>query len=176
MTVYREARPGDAEAIARLHAKSWRETYRGEFPDAFLDGDLFAERLSVWLERLEKPPHPQFVLLALEGTELLGFVCAYGAHDTEWGSLIDNLHVAKSAKRSGIGTSLMRRAGVWLAETHPTQGVYLWVLESNISARRFYERLGARNAGVSTMEVQGGAIVRSCRYVWSRAEQLAVFC
>jgi hypothetical protein len=43
----------------------------------------------------------------------------------------------------------------------------------NASARRFYERLGAHDAGVSTMETHGGAIVRSCRYVWPNARLLS---
>ena len=67
----------------------------------------------------------------------------------------------------------MRRAGAWLAPLHPDLGVYLLVLEANASARRFYERLGAQNAGVSSMQTHGGAVVRSCRYTWPRAELLS---
>jgi hypothetical protein len=66
----------------------------------------------------------------------------------------------------------MRQAGAWLASLYPDRGVYLWVLEVNDSARRFYESLGARNAGTSTVETHGGAVVRSCRYTWPRAELL----
>ena len=173
MIEYRIARPHDVEAVAALHARSWRENYRGTFSDAFLDGDLPGERLRVWRERLDHPPGNQLVQLAVDGADLLGFVCAYGSHDPEWGSFIDNLHVAAVSKRSGIGSSLMRRAGAWLAERHPGLGVHLLVLEGNATARRFYERLGARNAGVSTMETHGGSVVRSCRYTWPRAELLS---
>lgn len=139
----------------------------------FLYGDLPGERLRVWRERLERPPRHQLVQLAVEGSDPVGFVCVYGAHDPEWGSFVDNLHVASRAKRNGVGSSLMRQAGAWLARRHPDLGVYLLVLEANASARRFYERLGARNAGVSTMETHGGALVRSCRYTWERAAQLS---
>jgi ribosomal protein S18 acetylase RimI-like enzyme len=169
----RPARPSDAEAIAYLHARSWRENYRGAFHDAFLDGDLPEERLRVWRERLDHPPGNQLVELAVEGTNLAGFVCAYGAHDPRWGSLVDNLHVAHAFKRNGIGSVLMRQAGAWLASRYPELGVYLLVLEANASARRFYERLGAHNAGASPMETHGGAVVSSCRYTWPRAELLA---
>jgi ribosomal protein S18 acetylase RimI-like enzyme len=172
MIEYRPAGPSDADAIALLHARSWRESYRGVFLDAFLDGDLRGERLRVWRERLDPAPASQFVELAVDGAELVGFVCAYGAHDPEWGSLIDNLHVARAAKRKGIGASLMRRAGAWLDGRHPDLAVHLFVLEANTPARRFYERLGARNAGVSVMETHGGAWVRSCRYTWPRPNAL----
>jgi ribosomal protein S18 acetylase RimI-like enzyme len=173
MIEYRPAEPSDAEAIAQLHARSWRENYRGAFHDAFLDGDLPQERLRVWRQRLDHPPENQLVQLAVDDTNLVGFVCAYRAHDPQWGSFVDNLHVARAFKRYGIGSTLMRQTGAWLATLHPELGVYLLVLEANASARRFYERLGARNAGVSTMETHGGAMLRSCRYTWPRADLLS---
>ena len=173
MITYRPAELRDAEAVASLHARSWRENYRGAFTDAFLDGDLPGERLRVWRERLGDPPGNQFVQLALDGEKLGGFLCAYGDHDPEWGSFIDNIHVARASKRGGIGSSLMRQVGAWLDLHYPGLGIYLWVLEVNASARRFYEHLGAHDAGVSTMETHGGAIVRSCRYVWSDAGLLS---
>jgi ribosomal protein S18 acetylase RimI-like enzyme len=169
---YRPAEPSDAEAVAQLHARSWRENFRGEFTDAFLDGDLPGERLRVWRGRLDRPPENQFVQLALQGATLVGFVCAYGAHDSQWGSFIDNLHVANTAKTSGIGSSLMRQAGAWLDSLFPEQGVYLLVLASNSAARRFYERLGGQNAEIFTTETHGGAVVRSCRYTWPRPRAL----
>ena len=173
MIEYRPAKPPDSEAVAFLHAHSWRENYRGAFSDAFLDGDLPEERLRVWRERLGRPPGNQFVRLAVDGANLVGFVCAYGAHDLQWGSFVDNLHVATASKRNGIGSSLLRQAGAWLADRYPDLGVHLLVLEANSSARRFYERLGAQNAGISSMETHGGALVRSCRYTWPRAELLS---
>jgi len=173
MIEYRPARSVDADAVAFLHTRSWRENYRGSLSDEFLDRELPDERLHVWRDRLNRATQNQFVQLALEGTTLVGFVCAYGAHDPHWGSLVDNLHVANTSKRTGIGASLMRQAGAWLAHSYGDLGVYLWVLEANSPARRFYERLGGRNAGVSTMETHGGAVVRSCRYTWPRAELLS---
>ena len=57
--------------------------------------------MRVWRERLDRPPGNQFVQLAVDGTTLVGFVCAYGAHDPQWGSFVDNLHVATASKRNG---------------------------------------------------------------------------
>jgi ribosomal protein S18 acetylase RimI-like enzyme len=173
MIRFRLATPADAEAIADLHARSWREHYRGSFRDEFLDGDLRGERLRVWRERLDHPPENQFVQVALDDDQLAGFVCAYGAQDPRWGSFIDNIHVASAFKRSGTGTALMRNTGAWLAGRYREHRVHLLVLEANASARRFYERLGGRNAEVSTMETHGGAVVRSCRYVWRGPEVLS---
>ena len=132
---YRPAAPPDAEAIAQLHTRSWRNNYRGAFTDAYLDGDLLGERRLVWCETLDHPPENQFVQVAIDDANLVGFVCAYGAHDPEWGSFVDNIHVAQAAKGTGIGSSLMRQAGAWLASRYPDQAVYLWVLERNAVAR-----------------------------------------
>jgi GNAT superfamily N-acetyltransferase len=40
---FRLAGPPDADAIAALHADSWRRHYRGAYSDAFLDGDVGAD-------------------------------------------------------------------------------------------------------------------------------------
>jgi len=173
MIGYRKAGPGDAEAIALLHVRSWRGSYRGSFSDAFLDEEQPGERLRVWHERLGDPSDNQLVQLAVDDGSLAGFVCVYGDEDPQWGSFVDNLHVARAAKRSGIGTSLMRQAGAWLCRRSSDLGVYLWVLEANAPARRFYERIGAHDAGATTMEAHGGATVRSCRYVWRDARALS---
>jgi ribosomal protein S18 acetylase RimI-like enzyme len=176
MIEYRPATFSDADAVAALHARSWRENYRGIVLDAYLDEGLLEERLQVWHDRLDHPPGHQFVLLAVDGVNLVGFVCAFGAHDPQWGSLVDNLHVVRDCKRNGIGSALMRQAAGWLAHSYPGLGIYLWVLEANAPARRFYERIGGENVGVSVMDVHGTANVHCCRYMWARAEVLSWFC
>lgn len=50
--------------------------------------------------------------------------------------------------------------------THFKQfGVYLWVMETNHPARKFYEKLGARNAGiVDKTNPAGGGSAKNCGY------------
>jgi hypothetical protein len=67
-----------------------------------------------------------------------------------------------------------KQAGAWLASRYSDMVVYLLVLESNSVARRFYERLRARNAETLTMETHGGAVVRNCRYTWPRPQRMSV--
>jgi hypothetical protein len=83
------ATAADAAAIATLHAESWRAAYRGMYSDDYLDGPVFEDRLRVWNERFSPPSSEQFVLLGLDGDDVLGFVCAYGRADPTWGTLID---------------------------------------------------------------------------------------
>ena len=84
-----------------------------------------------------------------------------------WGAYIDNLHVAYDWHRRGVGRALMRSAAEWICGPQAHGGVYLWVMEANSPARRFYERLGAGNEGRVDLEDQGGGRAPNCRYVWA---------
>lgn len=169
---FRSAGPADAEHIAALHATSWRETYRGMMPDRFLDGDVLSDRRRVWGDRLSRPRPDRLVRVAEDDSGIVGFVCAFADEDPAWGSCIDNLHVRSDAKRAGIGAALMHEAARWLDERWPDRGVYLWVLEANAAARRFYERLGASHAGTAARRDPGGGSAPNCRYVWPNARAI----
>ena len=54
--VLRHAGAEDADAIAHLHAESWRRTYRGMMSDDFLDHRALDNRRLTWRERLDAPP------------------------------------------------------------------------------------------------------------------------
>lgn len=169
----RPATPSDTEAIARLHAESWRVAYRGMFSDAYLDGDVFADRLATWTERLAHPAANQYVVVDEDADSLTGFACAYGDDDPAWGTLLDNIHVRPGIKRRGGGTRLLAEVARWALTTHPASGLYLWVLADNVPAQRFYERWGARNAETKRFDPPGGGSVESFRYVWSDLAALA---
>jgi hypothetical protein len=55
---FRAACPGDAQAIAALHAGGWQRHYRGAFSDAFLDHDAAGYLLPLWTGRLERVQIP----------------------------------------------------------------------------------------------------------------------
>lgn len=168
---YRPARPGDAPAVASLHADNWRRAYRGNFRDDYLDGDVHSERRRVWEARLGQPATNQFVCVAVQHERIAGFVCAFGAHDPEWGSFIDNLQVAEDMRGRGIGTALMRAAGAWLASAYPNDRVHLLVWVSN-PARALYERLGGSDTGIVEAGNPGGGVGRYHRMAWDRPSQL----
>jgi ribosomal protein S18 acetylase RimI-like enzyme len=140
--------------------------------DEFLDGGALENRRGVWRERLEAPAANQYVRIAEEGAEIIGFICAFADQDPVWGSYIDNLHVLYSRHGRGVGRALIGSAAEWLCGTHPNRGVYLWVMEANTGARAFYERLGGTNAGTMDLEDPGGGRAPNCRYVWARPGRL----
>src|SRR5262245_23185270 len=96
----RPAGPHDADHVAPLHADSWRRHYRGAYADAFLDGDVVADRRTVWSARLANPAGSETVLAEADGG-LLGFVHVVFDDDPRWGSLVDNLHVVHDRRHGG---------------------------------------------------------------------------
>lgn len=169
----REARSSDAVSIAVLHADSWRTNYRGALTDEFLDGDILRNRVDLWQTRFQVPPPNQLVLIAESGDQAVGFACAYGGDDQRWGTLLDNLHVRRDLQRKGAGARLIAGVAAWCRTHYPQSGLYLWVLEQNQQARRFYERLGAADAGGDVWVPPGGGSVPRRRYAWSDLEALA---
>ena len=168
----RLATPEDAARIAALHAANWRATYRGILSDAYLDDEVMADRLGDWIGRFAAPqPNQQVIVAETEGA-LAGFACVYTADDPRWGSLLENLHVDRALKGQGLGARLMGAAARCCAEQAPGLGLYLWVLEANGAARRFYERLGAVNAEAAVWTPPDSGTVPKFRYAWASLDPL----
>ncbi len=163
---YREAIRADAEAVAALHAESWRAHYRGAYRDGYLDGDVVSDRRRVWEERFASPPPNQHVVLAEGAGALVGFACVYGGEDERWGSLLDNLHVRPGQQGRGVGAALVAEVAAWCRRRFPNAGLYLWVLAENEGAQRFYARLGASDRGGERSEPPGGGEIHGRRYAW----------
>ncbi|GHJ44039.1 N-acetyltransferase [Catellatospora sp. TT07R-123] len=153
--VWRTAGPADAEAVARLHADSWRRFYRGAYADTFLDGDVVADRHAVWSARLAAPGRST-TILAEDGPALAGFVHVILDHDPRWGSFVDNLHVTVDRHRGGIGTALLARAAAAVLADAAAPSLYLWVLAQNDAAQAFYRARGGIAAGSEPVAPPGG--------------------
>jgi GNAT superfamily N-acetyltransferase len=139
---FRAASPGDARAIAGLHACSWQRHYPGAFSDTFLDNDVAGYLLPLWTERLASPdPQARTILAEIDGAVADLAHTVLGEHPA-WGAYLDNLHVAHRLKRQGIGTRLLALTGQEVMDWSPSSGLYLWVLEQNSDALAFYAARG----------------------------------
>ena len=146
----RNAVAGDSERVAAMVAELAASEGKpaGAFSAAHFRRDGFG-------------PAARFGCLVAErdGT-VVGYASYYPAYDMATPShglhLLD-LFVAPDARRSGVGTALMRavgercrrRGGQWLS---------LHVLPRNAGARVFYERLGAEDLGLAFLAVEGVAL------------------
>ena len=167
----RLAGAADAEQIAVLHADSWRRHYRGAYADSFLDGDVVADRRTVWSARLAAPTDSQ-TLLAEYGDRLAGFIHVVFDDDPRWGSLVDNLHVVHERRATGIGTRLLAGAARAVGQRAAGNAMFLWVLRQNAAAQRFYRARGATCVEAATVSPPGGDPARlngtpgKLRMVW----------
>ena len=168
----RAATVSDGHAVGALHAASWRYAYRGALSDKYLSGeDLDRDRMHLWRTRLAEPAERQHLLLAEDVDRLLGFVCFYGSESEEWGSYLNNIHVAQTAQGLGIGRLLLHSTAELCGSAYPG-GLYLWVLESNTRAQGFYARYGGRNSGTGAWEAPGGTVAPVFRFSWADVDQL----
>ena len=168
----RTADTHDIAAIAALHTANWQDTYRGLLSDEYLFGDLASERTAMWAERFRAPPPNFWVVVADAPHGLAGFACVYGGEDPEHGTLLENLHVAKAARGTGLGQTLVRAVARWSLEHHPGAGLHLWALEGNAAARRFYEQLGGVVTASGSWSPPVGPPVGEVRYSWREPGRL----
>jgi GNAT superfamily N-acetyltransferase len=175
---FRAAGPGDAHAIAGLHAASWQRHYRGAFSDAFLDNDAAWYLRSLWTGRLAIPIPQARTILAERDGDVVGLAHTILGQDARWGAFIDNLHVAHGLKRQGIGTRLLALTAQAVLDWSPSSGLYLWVLEQNSDARAFYAARGGVCVERDEVSPPGGDAARlngkpmGLKYVWQDPSKL----
>lgn len=171
--IIRDATNADVPDIAALHAESWRLTYRHLLSETYLQNEVHAERLAVWQQRLSGVfAKSLFVLLAQTNSSLAGFACVFPEQDATFGSFLDNLHVAPQLTGRGIGRRLLSEAARRLVESGSRRGLYLWVIEKNHGARKFYERAGAQMIESAMMPMPDHQRVLELRYYWPAPETL----
>jgi ribosomal protein S18 acetylase RimI-like enzyme len=159
MVVIQLARSEDAKALGALHVQTWRETYRGVMPDAFLDG-LSPERRAVnWRRQLCDPKGLNRIFVAEEASTLIGF-CSVGPprHDVpEATGEIRAIYVLKNAQRKGLGRHLLCAGAkeLWSLEF---KDAALWVAAANAQALFFYQKMGGVLSGRRTVPFSGFAL------------------
>ena len=145
------ARVEDAEALADLHLDVWEEAYAGLMP-----ASVFTERRARRDARVESwsgivAAASSDNLLAWSGERLVGFSSTGSGRDPEPGLPpleLMALYVRSSVYDRGVGFALLD-AAIGGADA------YLWVLDGNERAIRFYERQGFRVDGATKPEDVG---------------------
>ena len=151
----------DAEALGRLHVRSWQVGYQEDFDSDFLAG-LDASARVKWFKRVIGMATP--VLVADVDGDPVGFamVGAARAGETDWGEVF-SIYVHPDSWGQGHGFHLLVAAERALADDGFDHGL-LWVLDSNIRARRFYERQGWLLSRQIKLEHIGDVQVNEVRY------------
>ena len=83
MITIREARIEDAAGMAKVHVDSWRTTYAGIVPGAYLAKLSYAGRENLWHDILGNASGNQYHFVAVnDDGKVIGFVS--GGPQTEW--------------------------------------------------------------------------------------------
>lgn len=165
----RLARVEDSVAIAALHAQSWRSIYQHELKANYLAYALDTDRQTLWQQRLSQPTANQRIWVIEVAGSIVGFACLYLQQDTQWGSLLDNLHVCPREQGKGWGGILLQTVLNTCVTHAVTHGLYLWVVQSNLKAQQIYQHYGAQRAAAGNWQAPDGSTVATWRYVWDKS-------
>ena len=148
----RKARKQDISRIAELIVFGKRTAYRDIFKDdigSFKDLQVLpvAEEILANRELLES-------MTVYDDGIIKGVIAAQISGKT---AEISDFYVEPVFKENGIGRALMEHVIMELKESG-IQKVFLWVLQENLSARRFYEAFGFRATGETGL-IEGTKIV-----------------
>jgi len=160
------AGPADAEALARAHVTSWRETYRGLLPDAYLARMSETAHARRFAHLLLKPGPDDVTLAAADRWGIVGY--AQGGPSrrrVEGEAEVATLYLVRAAQGRGLGERLLRDTARALA-AHGARSLVISVLRDNVGARGFYEHLGGEAEGPRQEPGPGGAAYWEVAYRW----------
>ncbi|HEY0754241.1 MAG TPA: GNAT family N-acetyltransferase [Ktedonobacteraceae bacterium] len=166
--IIRQMRVEDAAGLAHVHVKTWRTTYRGIVPDAYLDAISVEEWRERWLAILRTPEPGRFGYVAEDEArgEIAGFVRGGITRypDLPYQGELYAIYILPEYQQQGLGRRLV---GALVSDLLASglSNMLLWVFEKNHSSRRFYASLGGKQFKTNSFEIAGVSLLE-CAYVW----------
>lgn len=153
----------DASILAQIHSSSWKIAYKGIVPDNVLDNITVEKRIKYFEQALKEGREENAIIF--KDNEPAGLICIGKCRDSDkdesWGE-IWGIYLHPDYWNKGIGARLLK----WGLEELGKRGynkATLWVLEDNLSARKFYEKAGFRYHG-TIKEINVGKVLNEVRY------------
>ena len=163
----RAAAVGDAAGMARVQVESWRATYAGMLPSAFLAGLDAAENAASWRRLLAAPDRRAAVRVAADRDRgIVGFASAGPSRRPAlpYRSEVYAIYLDGDFHGRGVGRRLFLSAAAAAAGTGDPS-LIVWCLRGNPS-RYFYERLGGVLVARRPRRF-GGAELEEAGYGWA---------
>jgi GNAT superfamily N-acetyltransferase len=142
--IIRPAVPGDAAAIAQVRVDAWRTTYKGVIPDTYLAGMTVEDSAALWDKILNAAPNTTNTFVATIDGLVAGFASGLMLPEPKFGinAELSAVYIVRDAQRAGLGRRLVAAVAA-AQQAHGANGLIVWVISGNKSARAFYENLGA---------------------------------
>lgn len=159
----RRAEPGDAAAIADVHARSWQGAYGGIIPFRALTAMIGRRGSAWWTNAIRRAAS---VLVVEIGGEVVGYATLgrNRARELPQEGEIYELYIKPEYQGVGLGTRLFAAAREKLA-SHGLSGLVVWALEDNVNATHFYEGAGGRDIAEG-VEVFDARALRKIAFIW----------
>lgn len=169
VVVVRRAVLGDADDIGSVHVRAWQVGYREHMPHDYLDALSVPDRQASWRVGLAEVAVDRDVVVIEDpvdrhvcGFSIVGDPRNAGTGLPDEGELYA-INLEPEAWGRGLGAPLLEGA-VEALRRRGAAVAYLWVLEGNARARRFYEREGWSPDGGVKDDDFGGRLLREVRY------------
>lgn len=151
----------DRMAISKIYEESWKYAYRGIVPKDYLDS-IPEGRWASGLDRENRS-----TLVCVDGGKLVGTSSFCGSRFEQfpgWGEVI-SIYLLPDYMGKGLGRLLLESVISELKKLGYTD-IFLWVLEENLRARRFYEQFGFSSTDDCLTQTIGGKDLREVRYTY----------
>ena len=163
----------DATEASRLHAQTWRTSYRGLVPDALLDGLDATRWENGWRRGFESMDPTRVVHVAEIDGRIIGFAGGGRARASAPPGYVGEvyaIYVHPDQQGRGIGRVLLKAAAEGLVERRLVP-IVIWTLFNNPQSRGFYESRGGVVIG-EKREPFDGHELREVAYGWRDAAPL----
>ena len=142
----RRAQAADSAALARVQIDSWRSAYVGIVSDEYLAHFTYAEQAQDWREIFASNLND--VIYVAEADQVVGYAWArQGLGELpDYDAELLSMHLLPAWRRRGIGERLLSVVMSAL-EQRGVESLFLWTLEKNLPAHKFYEKLGGVRVG-----------------------------
>ena len=160
----RQATLEDAEPIASVHIASWRSTYTGIVPDAYLASLTVAARAEMWDQQISAGKSVIFIALSEAG--VIGFAAGGRLREPidSYDSELYAIYLTSENQGKGIGRVLVRAVANALRE-NGSRSMAVWVLAKN-PAVSFYKALGGMQIAQKQIEI-GGISLEELAFGWA---------
>ena len=170
----REATRDDALGMAIVRVETWRATYRGIIPDAFLDALSARSVAERWRKAFwdDRDRGLRAFVAENEQGDIVGVaICGPGQdQDPVYQGEIYVLYVLPAHQNRGIGKALVAACVRHLIQHLAFKTMLVWVIAEN-PYRRFYESLGGKPVREKDQEI-GGKTITETGYGWEEIGQL----
>jgi GNAT superfamily N-acetyltransferase len=163
---FREATVADCLAVAKVHVRSWKKSFVGIVPQAFLDKMSVEKRARAFEIGFAAASYKMYVAEAPEHG-IVGFADVgeprehFGGYEGE----LYAIYLLPEFQRKGIGQRLFH-LGVEFLVGSGKRSMYLLALVVS-PYRTFYEKMGGRIVGSKQIELEG-ILYDEVVYGWER--------